>query len=119
MHITIVSRLMSWLITHIPVKKRQHLKDLATERVRILVEHARKETNDERATRHARAGKEMAMHFRLRLPYEIRQLYCKECKQMIIPGRSSRVRLGRSNTKAVRITCLKCGHVYRKVLSAE
>ena len=110
---------MSWVIFLIAVKKRQHLKDLAGERVRILVEHARKETRAELAARHARVGKEIAMHFRLRLPYEIRQLYCKNCKQMIIPGRSSRVRLGRSNAKAVRITCLKCGHVYRKVLSAE
>ena len=102
-----------------PVKKRQHLKDLAGERVRILVEHARKGTGGELAARHARAAKVIAMHFRLRLPYGIRQLYCKKCKQMIIPGRSSRVRVGRSNAKAIRITCLKCGHVYRKVLSPE
>jgi ribonuclease P protein subunit RPR2 len=101
------------------MKKRQQLRDLASERVQILVEHARKETNRELSDRHARVGKEIAMHFRLRLPYEIRQLYCKKCKRLIVPGRSSRVRLGRSNTKAVRITCLNCGHVYRKVLSAE
>jgi ribonuclease P protein subunit RPR2 len=119
MQITVVSRLMNWFAIRTGVKKRQHLKDLAGERVRILVEHARKETSDDLAARHARAAKEMAMHFRLRLPYEIRQLYCKKCKQMIIPGRSSRVRLGRSNGKAVRITCLKCGHVYRKVLRTE
>ena len=101
------------------MKKGQHLKELATERVRILVEHAVKESDEERALRNARVGREIAMHFRLRLPYEIRQLYCKNCKQMIIPGRSSRVRVGRSNTRAVRITCLKCGHVYRKVLGPE
>jgi ribonuclease P protein subunit RPR2 len=119
MQITIVSRLMNRVDTSTDVKKRERLKELAGERVRILIEHARKDTRDVLAARHARAAKEMAMHFRLRLPYEIRQLYCKKCKQMIIPGKSSRVRLGRSNTKAVRITCLKCGHVYRKVLSAE
>lgn len=101
------------------MKKVQHLKELATERVRILVEHAVKESDEERAIRNARVGREIAMHFRLRLPYEIRQLYCKNCKQLIIPGRSSRVRVGRSNTRAVRITCLKCGHVYRKVLAPE
>ena len=102
-----------------PVKKTQRVKELAEERVRLLVDHAIKEQSPERADRQARVAREIAMHFRLRLPYEIRQLYCKKCKQMIIPGRSSRVRLGRSNGKAVRITCLKCGHVYRKVLRTE
>jgi ribonuclease P protein subunit RPR2 len=101
------------------VKKRQHLKDLAGERVQILVSQARKEKNIDRADRNARVAKEIAMHFRVRLPYEIRQLYCKKCKQLIVPGRTSRIRLGRSSTKAVRITCLKCGHVYRKILPAE
>jgi ribonuclease P protein subunit RPR2 len=102
-----------------PVKKTQRQKELAAERVEILAKHAREEKSEERAARHARVAKEIAMHFRLRVPYEIRQLYCKKCKQLIVPGRTSRVRLGRSGTKAVRITCLKCGHVYRKVLTAE
>jgi ribonuclease P protein subunit RPR2 len=102
-----------------PVKKSQRQKEMAAERVEILAEHAREEKNEELAARHARVAKEIAMHFRLRIPYDIRQLYCKKCKQFIVPGRSSRIRLGRSKTKAVRITCLKCGHVYRKVLTVE
>jgi ribonuclease P protein subunit RPR2 len=102
-----------------PVKKTQRVKELAEERVRLLVDHAIKEQSPERADRQARVARDIAMHFRLRLPYEIRQLYCKKCKQIIVPGRNSRIRMGRSNTKAVRITCLKCGHVYRKILSAQ
>lgn len=101
------------------VSKRQRVKHLAEERVRILTERAAREPKVEHATRLARTAKNISMHYRLRLPYEIRQLYCKKCKQMIIPGRDSRVRVGRSNTRAIRITCLKCGHVYRKVLSAN
>ncbi|MDQ4050970.1 MAG: hypothetical protein M3115_01820 [Thermoproteota archaeon] len=57
------------------------------------------------------------MHLRIRLPYEIRQLYCKRCKAFIVPGRTSRIRTGRSKTRAVRITCLKCNHTYRRILS--
>ena len=100
------------------VKKRQHVKELAKERVEILVAHAAKERDEQHAARLAQTAREIAMHFRLRLPYEIRQLYCKKCKALIIPGRDSRVRIGRSNTRAIRITCLRCGHVYRKVLLA-
>lgn len=101
------------------VKKSQRVKELAIERVRILINNALSESDEERALRNARVGREIATHFRVRLPYEIRQLYCKKCKQLIIPGKSSRVRLGRSKTKAIRITCLKCGHVYRKLLASE
>jgi ribonuclease P protein subunit RPR2 len=101
------------------VKKSRQVKELAAERVKLLADLALGEQNKDLADRHARVAKDIAMHFRLRLPYEIRQLYCKKCKQLIIPGRSSRVRVGRSNTKAVRITCLKCGHVYRKLLKPE
>jgi ribonuclease P protein subunit RPR2 len=50
------------------------------------------------------------------MPYSIRQLYCKNCKKFIVPGRTARVRVGRSSTRAIRITCLLCGHIYRKVI---
>lgn len=101
------------------MKKRQRLKQLAEERAGILAALAAKEERPEHAVRLARTAKDISMHFRVRLPYEIRQLYCKKCKQLIVPGRDSRVRVGRSNIRAVRITCLRCGHVYRKVLPAN
>ncbi|MGH9992810.1 MAG: ribonuclease P protein component 4 [Nitrososphaera sp.] len=101
------------------MKKRERLKVLARERVDLLTASALKERNQDLAKKQARLAKKIAMRFRLRLPYGIRQLYCKRCKLFIIPGRSARVRMGRSNTKGIRITCLKCGHVYRKVLAAE
>jgi ribonuclease P protein subunit RPR2 len=102
-----------------PLRKAEHLKELARERVEILVASALKEKDDKLAARQALLSKKIAMRFRLRLAYDIRQLYCKRCKQFMVPGRSSRIRLGRSNSKAVRITCLRCGHVYHKLLPAE
>jgi ribonuclease P protein subunit RPR2 len=101
------------------LKKRRQLKDLARERIDILVANALGEKQEELAALQASLAKKIAMRYRLRLPYDIRQLYCKGCKKFIIPGRSARIRIGRSGTKAVRITCLSCGHVYRKVLLAE
>jgi ribonuclease P protein subunit RPR2 len=101
------------------LKKRQAIKELAEERVQLLVNHAVRESDEERTAELARNARVMAMHFRLRLPYHIRQLYCKKCKALIVPGRNARVRLGRYRTRAIRITCLRCGHVYRKILTAE
>jgi ribonuclease P protein subunit RPR2 len=102
-----------------PLKKAEHIKELARERVEILLASALKEKEEKLAAKQALLAKKIAMRFRLRLAYDIRQLYCKRCKQFMVPGRNSRIRLGRSSAKAVRITCLRCGHVYHKILPAE
>jgi ribonuclease P protein subunit RPR2 len=101
--------------------RKQVSREIARERIEILIANALREINedDHLANCHSRLAKRIAMRTRLRLPYEIRQLYCKRCKQFISPGKSARIRIGRSNIKAIRITCLKCGHVYRKVLNIK
>jgi ribonuclease P protein subunit RPR2 len=96
---------------------KQQAKEIARERIDILVKSALKEKDEALAARQAHQAKKIAMRFRVRLPYEARQLFCKKCKAFIVPGRSARVRVGRSKTSAVRITCLRCGHTYRRVLT--
>lgn len=99
--------------------KKQAIKEIAQERVEILVAGALAEKDVALAGRQAALAKKIAMRHRLRLPYSVRQLFCKNCKEFIVPGRTARVRTGRSNTRAVRITCGKCGHTYRKVLAKQ
>jgi ribonuclease P protein subunit RPR2 len=105
------------------MRKQQIAKEIAKERIYILIANAlhelKEEDEDNLANAYARLVKKIAMRLRLRLPYEIRQLYCKRCKQFISPGKNGRVRMGGSNVKAVRITCLKCGHVYHKILNTR
>jgi len=98
------------------VKKSQ--RDLATQRIEVLVQNALEtaKSDAELAQKQAMLAKKISTKFRVRLPYEIRQLYCKKCKRFIVPGVNARVRIGRANVKAIRITCLKCGHVYRKII---
>ncbi len=98
------------------MKKSQ--KDLAAQRIEILIRNALEtvKSDEELAQKQAMLAKKISTRFRVRLPYEIRQLYCKKCKGFIVPSVNARVRIGRANVKAVRITCLKCGHVYRKMI---
>ena len=100
--------------------KRYAARNIAKERIYLLIDHARNEAlyDEMLANDQARIARKIAMRMRIRLPYEIRQLFCKGCKQFILPGIGSRVRTGRSRLKAIRITCLKCGHVYRKVIAS-
>lgn len=97
--------------------KREQVKEIARERIEILVQAALKESDQKLASRQAGLAKKMATRHRVRMPYAVRQLYCKNCKAFIVPGRTARVRVGRAGAKAVRITCTLCGHTYRKVLA--
>lgn len=92
--------------------KKQQAKELARERIELLVASALGERDADLAGRQAMLAKKIAMRHRVRLPYGIRQLFCKKCKSFIVPGRTSRVRTA---GRTVRITCLKCGHTYRKM----
>ena len=98
------------------MKKSQN--DLAMQRMEILLRNALETAKFDAklAQKQAMLAKKISTKFRVRLPYEIRQLYCKKCKEFIVPGVDARVRIGRTSVKAVRITCLKCGHVYRKMI---
>ncbi|HET6729985.1 MAG TPA: RNase P subunit [Nitrososphaeraceae archaeon] len=92
----------------------------ANERIDILIDIALQysKIDDNLANTQAQQARKIAMRVRTRLPYQFRQLFCKKCKEFIIPGKSSRIRLGRSNIKCIRISCHLCGHIYRKVLSS-
>ena len=39
-------------------------------------------------------------------------------EKFIVPGVNSRIRIGRSKEKCIRITCMKCNHVYRKIIAS-
>jgi len=93
-------------------------KQVALERMHILTKkalsNARK--NPELAQRQAKMARRISTKYRIKMPYEIRMNFCKKCKMFIAPGVSSRIRLGRSTLKSVRITCNYCNHTYRKVI---
>jgi ribonuclease P protein subunit RPR2 len=94
---------------------------MAARRISAIIQSALEtvKSNPELAQKQAMLAKRISKKFRVRMPYEARQLYCKKCKQFIVPGIGARVRIGRANVRAVRITCLKCGHVYRKIIKKE
>lgn len=87
------------------------------QRIDILLENALKNAKDNMrlAQRQASIARRICMKFNIRLPYEKRQLFCKGCKKFIVPGINSLVRFG-NKPKSIRIKCLECGHVYRKIV---
>ncbi len=89
------------------------------ERMQILIKkaisNARK--SPKLSQRQACLAKKISTRYRVRMPYELRINFCKKCKRFIAPGVNSRIRLGRTRQKSIRITCNFCGYTYRKIIA--
>ncbi len=94
-------------------------KTIALERMQILIENAisNSRTFPKLAQRQAYLARKLSTKYRIAMPYEMRMSFCKKCKNFIVPGVSSRVRIGRSSQKSIRVTCSFCGHIYRKIIA--
>jgi ribonuclease P protein subunit RPR2 len=54
------------------------------------------------------------LRYNIRFGWGLRRFYCHGCKEFIVPGVNSRVRLAKG---AVLTTCENCGRVNRKSLA--
>lgn len=89
------------------------------ERMQILIDNAisNARTDPELSQRQASIARRISSKYKIRMPYDLRIVFCKKCKSFIAPGISSRIRLGRTSVKSIRISCNLCGHTYRKLIS--
>ncbi len=98
---------------------KQTKKTIALERMYILINNAisNARSNPDLSQRQASLARRISTHYRIRMPYELRINFCKRCKNFIVPGINSRIRLGRTHLKSIRITCNFCENTYRKVIA--
>ena len=98
---------------------KRAVRKIAMERMEILIENAisNAKTNPELSQRQALLARRISSRHKIRMPYDLRMVFCKKCKSFIVPGINSRIRLGRASVKSIRISCYFCGHTYRKIIS--
>ena len=68
------------------------------------------------ADRYVELARAVSMKSRVRIPRELKLFICKGCKRALIPGVTARFRVKRSRERHIAITCLRCGHIYRKIV---
>ncbi|MDC0217951.1 RNase P subunit [Nitrosopumilus sp.] len=92
---------------------------IAMERMQILIDNAisNARTDPKLSQRQASIARRISSKYKIRMPYDLRIVFCKKCKSFIAPGLNSRIRLGRTSVKSIRISCNLCGHTYRKIIS--
>jgi ribonuclease P protein subunit RPR2 len=88
------------------------------ERMQILIDNAimNARTDPELSQNQASIARRISTKYKIRMPYHLRMVFCKKCKSFIAPGIDSRIRLGRTSVKSIRISCNLCGHTYRKII---
>ena len=91
---------------------------IAIERMQILIDNAisNARTDPKLSQRQASIARRISSKYKIRMPYHLRMVFCKKCKSFIAPGLNSRIRLGRTSVKSIRISCNLCGHTYRKII---
>lgn len=94
-------------------------KKIALERMQILIDNAilNAKTDPKLSQRQASLARRISTRHKIRMPYPLRIVFCKNCKSFIAPGINSKIRLGRTSVKSIRISCNLCGHTYRKIIS--
>ena len=92
---------------------------IAMERMQILIDSAitNARADPELSQRQASIARRISTKYKIRMPYYLKMVFCKKCKSFIAPGINSRIRLGRTSVKSIRISCNLCGHTYRKIIS--
>ena len=98
---------------------KQTTKNIGIERMEILMKNAISNARKfpKLSQRQAYLAKKISTRYRIPMPYEMKMNFCKKCKNFIVPGVTSRIRVGRSSLKSIRITCSYCDHTYRKVIA--
>ena len=93
------------------LKDMDPIKKMALQRTQKLFCLAQEVVYDDSqlAQRYVEIARKIAMKVRLRLPREYKRMICKHCKNFILPGENSRVRIQSRREPHVVITCFNCG----------
>lgn len=77
------------------------------------------ETTVEMADRYVEVARRISMKSRVRIPRHLKHFICRGCKRALIPGATARFRTTGGRDRRLTVTCLRCGHIYRKGLHAK
>jgi RNase P subunit RPR2 len=100
------------------VRNKKQAKVDATEAARTLIATAveTSKTDLDLARRQAALARRVMLRYNVRFDYSLKRFTCHGCKKLLVPGVNARVRLSGGPQKVLRVTCLECGRVNRKIL---
>jgi len=100
------------------MKPRRGPKEDAATIVKFLTDSAvsLSHTNPAVAKEQAALARKVKLKFNVRLDPSVTRFTCRGCKGLLVPGVNARVRLGHGKVTILKVTCLDCGRVNRKIV---
>ncbi|MGC8688326.1 MAG: ribonuclease P protein component 4 [Candidatus Micrarchaeia archaeon] len=100
------------------LNNKKIIKQIASERIIILFGLAEEmqELNPEFSRRYIKLLRKISEHYKVKIPKEIKNNICRNCNAVLIPGKTSTIRLV-SSKKYIAKRCLICGneiHIFYK-----
>ncbi len=99
-------------------QRKKYMQRIARERINILFELAKERAirgDEELARRYIDHMVNLSKKYNVRIPREMKRMYCKKCHTFLIPGKTSHIRLKKGK---IVIKCLRCGaykrYIYKK-----
>jgi ribonuclease P protein subunit RPR2 len=86
------------------------VKKIATKRMEILYDLAKEtyKTDPALSIQYVKLIRQISRHYKIPLDRDFKKNVCKKCNSVLLPGKSSQVRIV-SSKKYVLIRCLNCG----------
>ena len=100
-------------------RRTKEMVGIAHERMELLMVQARdalRRGDIVKANRYAGLARGIGMRYNVRMRSEHRQLVCRKCGALMIPSKTSMVRIVRGRRIA---RCLKCGDIRRMIIKAR
>jgi ribonuclease P protein subunit RPR2 len=99
-------------LTYSRRNSQKKIKNIAKERIEILLERADKiySKEPELAVRYGDLARKIAMKARIRMPEQWRMRFCHNCKKYLYPGISAHVRIKSQKKSKIIYYCDYCGH---------
>ena len=93
-------------------RNKEKDKGIARERIEILFKKAEEKFDDhpQLAHRYVALARRISLKLRLRIPRELKRMFCKKCNAYWVPGKTVRIRTTQGK---LTFTCLLCGNAQR------
>ena len=97
---------------------KRAIQQIAQQRIEKLFSEAEKiaKENLMRASRYVEIARKISLHYKIKLPREIKRKFCKKCGVYWIPTKNMRPRIYR---RRVILKCLNCGAIKRIPLKCK
>ena len=91
---------------------KSKIKNVATERISILLDEAEKNFSKypERSHRYAEIARKIKLKYRVKMAPNLKRRLCKKCHKFMVPGKNCRIRI---HSSRLIYTCTECGDIRR------